>query len=403
MARTTTKLSDTAIKNAKPKEREYNLFDGGGLRLRVSTSGTKLWILNYTNPHTQKRTNLSLGNYPAVSLVQARKKALEAKELIADGINPKQQREIEIAAKAALEEHIFERVAKDWFERKKGEITESHANSIWNSLKLHVFPSLGKIPISQISAPQVVKMLRPVEAKGSLETVKRLTQRINEIMTYAVNTGLIHSNPLAGIKAAFKKPKKQSMAALAPNELPLLLLALANANIKKVTRGLIHWQLHTMTRPNEAAGARWTDIDEEAKLWVIPAERMKMRREHVIPLSDEAMNILAALRPLTGHREFIFPSDKDPKTHTNVQTANMALKRMGLQGQTTAHGLRALASTILNEQGFDWDVVEAALAHTDKNQVRSAYNRASYLDRRREMMSWWSRYIITNTPQTGLI
>ncbi|QSX39773.1 integrase domain-containing protein [Shewanella cyperi] len=393
MARMTTKLSDTAVKNAKPQEREYLLFDGDGLRLRVTPSGTKLWLFNYTKPHTKTRSNLSLGNYPQVSLAQARKKVLEAKELLAEGIDPKQQRDQDAAAKAAIEEHTFEKVAADWFERKKDDITEAHANSTWNSLALHVLPALGKLPVSQVSAPQVVKMLRPIEAKGSLETVKRLTQRINEIMTYAVNTGLIHANPLSGIKAAFKKPKKQNMAALSPAELPLLLHALSEANIKKVTRGLIFWQLHTMTRPNEAAGTRWAEIDEEARLWTIPAERMKMRREHVIPLSDEAMAILATIKPLSGHREYVFPSDIDPKTHTHVQTANMALKRMGLQGRTTAHGLRALASTTLNEQGFDWDVVEAALAHTDKNQVRSAYNRASYLERRREMMCWWSNFI----------
>ncbi|WP_338593576.1 integrase domain-containing protein [Shewanella khirikhana] len=394
MARITTKLSDTAVKNAKPQEREYLLFDGDGLRLRVTPSGTKLWLFNYTKPHTKTRSNLSLGNYPQVSLAQARKKVLEAKELLAQGIDPKQQREQDAAAKAAIEEHTFEKVAADWFERKKDDITEAHANSTWNSLALHVLPAMGKLPVSQVSAPQVVKILRPIEAKGSLETVKRLTQRINEIMTYAVNTGLIHANPLSGIKAAFKKPKKQNMAALSPAELPQLLKALSEANIKKVTRCLIFWQLHTMTRPNEAAATRWDEIDEEARLWIIPAERMKMRREHIIPLSDEAMAILATIKPLSGHREYVFPSDKDPKTHTHVQTANMALKRMGLAGRTTAHGLRSLASTTLNEQGFDWDVVEAALAHTDKNQVRSAYNRASYLERRRVMMAWWSKHVM---------
>lgn len=394
MPRLAKPLSDKEIKQAKPKAAEYGLSDGNGLILRIRPTGSKTWMLNYIRPHVKNRTNFTLGSYPEVSLAQARKKALEARELLAQGIDPKQERDQQAAEQAALVEHTFERVAADWFAIKKESVTEGHANATWNSLSRSVLPAIGKLPIGQINAPLVVKVLRPIEAQGSLETVKRLTQRINEIMTFAVNTGLIHANPLAGIKAAFKTPKKKNMAALSPAELSELMRAIANANIKKVTRCMIHWQLHTMTRPNEAAAARWDEIDEANRLWIIPAERMKMRREHVIPLTDETMALLDILRPISGHRDYLFPSDKDPNTHTHVQSANMALKRMGLAGRTTAHGLRSLASTTLNEQGFDWDVVEAALAHTDKNQVRSAYNRASYLERRRVMMAWWSKHVM---------
>ncbi|WP_372929958.1 integrase domain-containing protein [Shewanella putrefaciens] len=394
MAKSTKQISDTEIRAAKPREKEYNLFDGLGLRLRIKPNGSKLWLLNYTRPTDKKRSNLSLGSYPEISLAKARALVLEARSLLAENIDPKLHRDQTAAAEAALTINTFEKVATDWFEIKRDSITAEHAAKTWSSLELHILPYLGKTPIGQVTAPMVIKIFRPIEAKGTLETVKRLSQRVNEIMVYAVNTGLIHANPLSGIKAAFKKPKKQNMAAMPPAELPELMRTIANASIRRTTRFLIEWQLHTMTRPNEAAAARWDEIDFNERLWVIPAERMKMNREHIIPLSDECLSILATLKHISGNREYLFPADRNPKTHCNVQTANAALKRMGLQDRTTAHGLRSLASTTLNEQGFDWDVVEAALAHTDRNQVRSAYNRAKYLERRKEMMDWWSKHIV---------
>jgi integrase len=239
----------------------------------------------------------------------------------------------------------------------------------------------------------VIKLLRPIEAKGSLETVKRLSQRLNEIMAYGVNCGLIFANPLSGIRAAFKKPVKQNMAALAPEELPELMVAIANASIKRVTRCLIEWQLHTMTRPAEAAGTTWAEIDFDKRIWMIPPERMKKRRAHLVPLSDQALAVLETLKPHSGHREHVFPADRNPRTHANSQTANMALKRMGFQDRLVSHGLRSMASTILNEHGWDPELIEVALAHVDKDEVRSAYNRADYIERRRPMMVWWSEYI----------
>ena len=232
-----------------------------------------------------------------------------------------------------------------------------------------------------------------METKGSLETVKRLTQRLNEIMTYGVNSGMIFANPLSGIRAVFKKPKKQNMAALRPEELPELMVAIANASIKRTTRCLIEWQLHTMTRPAEAATTSWTDIDLDKKTWTIPAERMKRRRAHVIPLTEHALALLETIKPYSGHREYVFPADRDPRTHCNSQTANMALKRMGFEGRLVSHGMRSMASTILNEQGWDAELIEVALAHVDKDEVRSAYNRADYIERRRPMMIWWSEHI----------
>ncbi|GAB7230494.1 integrase domain-containing protein [Vibrio rotiferianus] len=393
MAKTTTRLTDKEIKAAKPQEKEYNLFDGDGLRLRVKPNGSKHWILNYYRPNSRKRANLSLGKYPDLPLAKARKATMEAKELLAEGIDPQEKRKQEQQEHKAIHQHTFFNVANEWFEIKKGDVTADYAVDIWRSLELHIFARLGEIPVREITAPQVIELLKPIEAKGSLETVKRLAQRLNEIMNFATNCGLIHANPLTGIKAAFKKPKKENMAALTPTELPELMSAIANASIKRTTRCLIEWQLHTMTRPSEASGACWDEIDVDEKVWVIPAERMKKRREHRIPLTEQALELLEVMRPISGNRVYVFPSDRDPKKPCNSQTANMALKRMGFAGRLVSHGLRSLASTTLNEQGFEADLIESALAHVDDNQVRSAYNRTDYLERRRPMMYWWSGHI----------
>jgi len=387
------RLSELKIKSAKPAEKDYVLFDGGGLQMRVRSNGSKLWNFNYRHPVTKKRINMGLGTFPEVSLAQARKGSIVAREILAQGIDPKEQRDAVLQAKQAETEHTFQNVATEWFELKKDAVTPAYAEDIWRSLTLHVFPDLATTQISAISAPQVINLLRPLETKGSLETVKRLSQRLNEIMTYGVNSGLIHANPLSGIRSVFKKPKKKNMAALAPDELKELMVAIANASIKRTTRCLIEWQLNTMTRPAEAATTRWADIDFEKKIWTIPAERMKKRRSHIVPLTDQALALLEAIKPYSGHREYVFPADRDPRTHCNSQTANMALKRMGFEGRLVSHGMRSMASTILNEHGWDPELIEVALAHVDKDEVRSAYNRAEYIERRRPMMAWWSEHI----------
>ncbi|EGR0419120.1 integrase domain-containing protein [Vibrio cholerae] len=412
MPRQTKQLSATEVKNAKAKEKEYYLVDGQGLKLRVLPSGSKQWLFNYYRPTNGKRANLNLGRFPDVSLVQARKASLNAKELIAQGIDPQDERNRQQQAHKEIHEHTFVNVAKDWFAIKQHDVTPDYALDIWRSLELHIFPHISDKPVKAITAPEIIELLKPIEAKGSLETVKRLTQRLNEVMNFATNCGLIQANPLTGIKAAFKKPKKENMAALTPAELPELMGAIANASIKRTTRCLLEWQLHTMTRPAEASGARWDEINWDEKIWTIPAERMKKRREHRIPLTEQMLALLEVMKPISGHRDFIFPSDRDPKKPCNSQTANMALKRMGFAGRLVSHGLRSLASTTLNEQGFDPDLVEAALAHVDDNQVRSAYNRTDYLERRKPMMSWWSGHIeeaakgslsVTGTRQLKII
>lgn len=393
MARTTRPLTNTEIKQAKPRQKEYNLSDGAGLALRIKPNGSKYWIFNYSRPYTKKRANISFGAYPSLSLANARKQRDTARELLAQNIDPKEHKDEQENILRQSHKDTLQHVTTQWLEVKKTTVSEDHAQKILNSFTLHIFPALGNTPIHKLTAPKTIETFRPIAAKGSLETVKRLCQRLNEVMIWAVNTGLITSNQLSGISKAFETPKKTNLPTLNPKQLPELMKALTAASIKLTTRCLIEWQLHTMVRPSEAAGTRWDEIDTDEKVWNIPAKRMKKKKAHSVPLSPQTLALLEVMKPISSHLEYVFPADRDQKNHTNAQTANTALKRMGFAGLLVAHGLRSLASTTLNEQGFDHDVIEVALAHVDKNEVRSAYNRADYLKRRRVMMSWWSEHI----------
>lgn len=394
MPKSTKALTATQVSNSKPKEKEYNLADGRGLQLRVKPNGSKLWLFNYTRPLTKKRTNMALGQYPDVTLAMARNKRDEARTLLAQDIDPQHHQQQLKAAIKTDAGNTLRSVTDSWFEIKKQKVSENHGQKLYRRLELYLFPALGETPISALTAPQVIQVLKPAEAKGNVETCKRVISWLNEVMTFAVNTGLIHSNPLIGIAAAFGVPKKRQMPTLKPDELPELLEALSYSSITLTTRLLIEFQLHTMTRPAEAAKAKWEEIDFEKQLWTIPAERMKMNRQHIVPLTPQTIMLLKRIKPVSAHLEYIFPAARNPKSHTNTETANAALKRIGFKGRLVAHGLRSLASTTLNEQGFDAELIEVSLAHVDKNTVRSAYNRADYIERRRELMCWWSQHII---------
>ena len=396
MARTTRPLTNTEVLRAKALEKDLTLHDGDGLFLIVKTSGKKLWRFRYQRPATKQRTMMGLGAFPALSLADARGLRADNLALLANGIDPQIQAEVAEEQQQIALDSIFSTVAANWFKLKSKSVTPDYAKDIWRSLEKDVFPAIGEIPVQQIKARILVEALEPIKARGALETVRRLVQRINEIMIYAVNTGLIDANPASGIGMAFEKPKKQNMPTLRPEELPKLMRSLIMSNLSVPTRCLIEWQLLTLVRPSEASGARWAEIDLDAKLWTIPAERMKAKREHIIPLSIPALDILDVMRPISAHREHIFPSRNDPKMSMNSQTANAALKRIGYGGKLVAHGLRSIASTALNEHGFNADVIEAALAHCDKNEVRRAYNRSTYLSQRKDLMDWWATYVKKN-------
>ena len=393
MAKILKPLTNTQVMQSKPREKVYALADGQGLQLRVKPNGSKLWIFNYYAPFTKKRTAVSFGIYPNISIADARKQREEAKKLLAKNINPKEKRDERKRADDIIYSNTLEHISAKWLEVKKSTVSPNHAEDIWRSLELHIFPSIGKVPIHKIIAIKTIEIIEPISAKGNLDTVKRLCQRLNEIMIYSVNTGLIQANPLSGISKAFKTPVKQHLPTLKPEQLPTLMQTLAIANIKITTRCLIEWQLHTMVRPSEASGARWDEIDFNNKLWNIDAERMKSKKNHSVPLTKQSLMLLELMQTISLESDYIFPSDRNSKKHTNSQTANTALKRMGFKNQLVAHGLRSLASTILNDEGFDGDIIEAALAHTGGNEVRNAYNRADYIKRRIPLMKWWSEYI----------
>lgn len=391
MAKPVKPLTDYQIKQAKIQEKEYTLTDGQGLLLRVRPSGVKAWLFKYYRPLSKKRTNMSLGHYPAVSLAHARKLRDEARALLSNHIDPQVFREQQARELARAQRCTLQQVAQDWFAVKQHSVTADYADDIWRSLERHVFPALGKVPIKELRAEDAIQQLQPIAASGKLEMVKRVCQRLNEVMVYAVNTGRCEHNPLAGIRAAFQAPRKQAMPTIDSAELPQLLRVLHHANIMFTTRCLIEFQLHTMTRPKEAAHVQWQEIDWDSACWVIPATRMKARKEHIVPLSAQALDILSLMQDVSGDAVYIFPADRDRTKPMHSQTANAALKRMGYASKLVAHGLRALASTTLNEsQAFSPELIEAALAHQDKNQVRAAYNRAQYIKPRRAMMQWWS-------------
>ncbi|HEK0687137.1 tyrosine-type recombinase/integrase [Proteus mirabilis] len=393
MARKTKPLTDTEIKAAKPQDKDYQLYDGDGLTLLIKSSGSKLWQFRYYRPYTKQRTKQSFGAYPAVTLSDARKLRAESRSLLAKDIDPQEYQKDQIRNSQEAKTNTFQLVAERWWEVKKSTVTEDYGNDIWRSLERDVFPAIGDISITDIKAHILVQAIQPVQARGALETVRRLCQRINEVMIYAQNTGLIDAVPSINIGKAFEKPKKKNMPSIPPDQLPKLMQTMRTASISLSTRCLFMWQLLTISRPAEAAEARWDEINVENKEWKIPAARMKMNREHTVPLSDAALAILELMKPLSGNREFIFPSRIKPTQPMNSQTVNAALKRAGFGGVLVSHGLRSIASTALNEQGFPPDVIEAALAHVDKNEVRRAYNRSDYLEQRRPMMQWWADFI----------
>ena len=393
MARTTNPLKNTEIQNAKPKAKEYSLADGNGLYLRVKPSGTKLWIFNYSRPFTRIRTNISIGQYPTISLTKARLARQQNRALLSDDIDPRSHKAEQRRLNTEAPGNTLRKVTYDWFQVKKTKVSRDYADDIYRSLELHIFPKIGDMPIQRIRALETIEILKPISATGSLETVKRLCQRLNEVMVYATNTGLLYANPLSGISKAFEAPVKKPMLTLKPEQLPELMAAIANASIKKTTKCLLEWQLHTMTRSSEAAGTRWEEIDFDKKLWTLPAERMTKKRSHSIPLSHQAISLLKVMASISHNRVHVFPADGNPREHANQQTANMALKRMGFGGILAAHGMRALASTILSEQGFEPDLINAALANTDKNDLRMLDSQTDYIERRKAMMSLWSIHI----------
>ncbi|NBI43341.1 tyrosine-type recombinase/integrase [[Haemophilus] felis] len=401
MARPTNLLNNRKIDTAKPKTDEQGnltdnkLPDGGGLYLLVKVNGSRLWRFYYYKPLTKKRTEMSLGAYPDVSLAQARELRNQYRSLLAQDIDPNEHRQQMRQSKLDELNNTYEAVAWAWFEYRqtKKNFSENYKKDVASLIKRCLLPHFGHLPITQITAPMALKDFKPYQDAGTLEKLKRAIQKHNEIMTFALHREMITFNPTANISKEFDSPTVEHFKTIQPEDLPEFMFTLNNAQIHLQTRYLILWQLLTMTRPNEAAKARYQDIDEQNRLWTIPAENMKRGIAHKITLSRQALALLREIKKLSGGKTYLFPNVKYPQTHVNTQTANAAIKRMGYQGKLVAHGLRSIASTYLNEKGYNSELIEVALSHMNSDRIKAAYDRGERLEQRFKLLQVWADFV----------
>ncbi|MGB9154540.1 MAG: integrase arm-type DNA-binding domain-containing protein [Alphaproteobacteria bacterium] len=383
-------LTDFKIRAAKPDSKPYKLFDSGGLFLLVKPNGSKLWHLKYR--YLGKERLYSIGIYPTVSMSQARQERDTVKKLLAEGIDPTQKRKTTRYQKMEASENTLESIARRWFEIKKG--NDEHRERSLRRLELYAFPKLGYRPIQDITTLDLVSCLEAVEKRGILETAHRVKQLLQQVFRYAVRRGLITHNPAGDLRDILAFPEKNNFACIHPSELFGLLDSISVYNGDALTKVAMKLLAYTFVRTGELIGARWEEIDWARQEWQIPAERMKMKRDHIVPLARQTIALLESLKTITGNREFIFHAPANKDKHLSNGAILGALRRMGYAGRMTGHGFRALASTILNEQRkYHPDVIERQLAHAERNEVRAAYNRAEYLLERKVMMQEWADYL----------
>lgn len=388
-------LTVTEITKAKPADKQYRLTDERGLTLLVRPNGSKLWQLRYR--HEGKEKTASLGQFPDVSLSDARAKRDELRKLVAAGSDPVSVKREEKLAKTAASENTFEVVARQWYDHWKGPKNARHAGYVLARLEADVFPAIGARPIADIAAPELVRMVKAIEARGALDIAKRCLQMTGQIFRYAIAHGIggTSRNPATDIKPTdvLTPRKKENYARIDARELPALLRKIEGYQGTPITRLAIKLMALTFVRTGELIGARWAEFDLEAGRWDIPASRMKMKTPHIVPLSTQAVQVLQVLQGVTGGRELLFPGERDHAKSMSNNTILGALDRMGYKGKMTGHGFRGVASTILHEQGFDHQHIELQLAHMERNAVSAAYNHALYLKQRAAMMQAWSDYL----------
>ena len=375
-----------------PRPKPYRLADGQGLYLEVVPSGSRYWRLKYRFAGKEKR--LAIGVYPAVSLAKARQVATEARALLKDGFDPsvkKRERARELKLAAA---NSFETVARDWHATMSPKWTPHHADDVIESLEKDIFPALGQRPIADLKAPELLEAIRKIEKRGAIDIAQRVRQRCSAVFAYAIGSGFVENNPIAGMKGIFVTRKKEPRPMLPRAELPEFLRKLEGHKGDRLVQLALRLIILTMVRTVELRGARWEEFDFERKLWSIPAERMKMRMPHVVPLSQQAVAALEEVNAITGRYELSFPGRSDNRKPISENTMLYALYRMGYHRRATTHGFRALASTVLNESGkWSPDAIERQLAHREQNAVRAAYHRAEYLEERTRMMQWWADFL----------
>lgn len=395
-------LSDTAIRRAKPADKPTKLTDGGGLYLLLTPSGSRWWRFDYR--HLGKRKTLSMGTYPDTGLADARTKRDEARKLIAAGVDPSDHRKATTAAKVERAGNSFEVVAREWLGKR--DWVDSYKVKVTAWLDNDVFPWIGGRPVAELTAPEFLKVARRIEERGAIESAHRIMQNCGQVMRYAIATGRADRNPVADLKGALPPaPEKHHAAITDPKAVGGLLRAIDAYAGSFVTKCALRLAPLVFVRPGELRHAEWSEIDLEASEWNIPAEKMKMREPHLVPLSDQAVAILRELHALTGRGRYVFPSARSPKRPMSNNAILSALRRMGFEkDEMSGHGFRAMARTILDETlHFRPDYIEHQLAHAVRDPNGRAYNRTAHLPERRKMMQAWADYLDTQKADTGQV
>lgn len=385
-------LTDVQVRTAKPKDKEFKLTDGGGMFLLVKPSGGKLWRLKYRFGGKEKL--LALGRYPDISLAEARDRRHEARNKLANGIDPGEVRKAQKAAQTE-QETTFEVVAREWYAKNEAGWSPTHAVMVKTRLEKYVFPEIGGRPIAEIKAPEVLKLVHALEARGVIETAYRTKVICGQVFRYAVATGRADGDPTAALKGAMAKRKVKHHASITnPKEIAPLLRAIEGYQGTFHVKCALRLAPLVFVRPGELQNAEWAEFDLEAAEWNIPAERMKMKQPHLVPLSRQAVEILKELYAVTGNERFLFPG-RTPARPMSNNAINAALRYMGFDKETmTGHGFRAMARTILDEVlQVRPDFIEHQLAHAVKDPNGRAYNRTAHLAERRKMMQLWADYL----------
>ncbi|MFG9883191.1 tyrosine-type recombinase/integrase [Pseudomonas aeruginosa] len=381
-------LTDSAIKTAKPKEKPYKLSDAQGLYLLVNPNGSKLWRLKYRVGGKEK--GLAFGAYPTVTLQQARQRRDEARQQLAQGEDPGEQKKASKQAKK-VSELTFETLAREWYAYNAPRWAESTAYKAKLYLENDLIPGIGSRPIAAITRPDLVDLVRKVEARGTLNAAGKIRQWLHQIYRYALAKGVVESNPATDLDVVAAPAKAARHHPHLPfAELPELLEKLATAKLHTLTRSAIRLLMLTAVRPGELRAAPWCEFDLDTATWTIPAARTKARRSHVVPLPRQAVTILRQLHELTGSYSLLFPGQQNAERPMSENTINKALRLVGYGGRQTGHGFRHLLSTELNSRGYNRDWIERQLAHGDKDEIRGTYNHATYLEQRRGMMQAWA-------------
>jgi len=385
------KLTNTIIRNAKPKDKPYKLADGHGMFLVVQPNGAKYWRLKYRFANKEKL--LAIGVYPEVTLAQARERRADARKVLSAGNDPAQIKQ-EAKRLAVLKgENTFEAVAREWHEKRLHTWTPKHGEQIMNRLEADVFSKIGHRPVADVTAPELLSIARAIENRGALEIAHRAIQACGQVFAYAIVTGRAERNPATDLRGALKPVKKKHHAYLKADELPEFLQKLESYSGDVMTRLAFKLLLLTFVRTTELRAAEWQEINFDKAEWRIPAERMKMRDPHIVPLSTQAITLLQEVQKHSGNHQYVFPNQHKPAGCMSQNTIIYALYRMGYHSRATGHGFRATASTILNEHSFPSDIIERQLAHAERDEVRASYNHAQYLPERRKMMQWWADWL----------